>query len=177
MVVTLHMQYESSICATARALLVVQVLQGSEPNEHGTWQYGRGGWCDGQEVIFEKLSGSPMAPLLHLLMLQHQPCCGDMLKEQQTSDTVHPMQCASVAGPLPDTVHHVICDGAYCQCVQTNVCMDQVRPWVVDITDDLMVGHHKHNSVSYHGLYQGHSPQPEGQPGFIMMQSNVVFYA
>lgn len=29
---------------------MVQVLEGSEPNEHGTWQYGRGGWCDGQEV-------------------------------------------------------------------------------------------------------------------------------
>lgn len=28
----------------------MQVLAGSEPNEHGTWQYGRGGWCDGQEV-------------------------------------------------------------------------------------------------------------------------------
>ncbi|DBA77212.1 TPA: hypothetical protein ACH3X1_009783 [Trebouxia sp. C0004] len=27
-----------------------KVLEGSEPNEHGTWQYGRGGWCDGQEV-------------------------------------------------------------------------------------------------------------------------------
>ena len=22
----------------------LQVLAGSEPNEHGTWQYGRGGW-------------------------------------------------------------------------------------------------------------------------------------
>ena len=31
---------------------MAQVLQGSEPNEHGTWQYGRGGWCDGQEVRF-----------------------------------------------------------------------------------------------------------------------------
>ena len=30
--------------------VTVQVLEGSEPNEHGTWQYGRGGWCDGQEV-------------------------------------------------------------------------------------------------------------------------------
>ena len=27
-----------------------QVLQGSEPNEHGTWLYGRDGWCDGQNV-------------------------------------------------------------------------------------------------------------------------------
>ena len=52
----------------------------------------------------------------------------------------------------------------------------QVRPWVVDITCDLEHGHHS-NIVSYHGLYQGHNPQPEGQPGFIMMQSNVVFYA
>ena len=52
----------------------------------------------------------------------------------------------------------------------------QVRPWVVDISCDLEQGHHS-NSVSYHGLYQGHNPQPEGKPGFIMMQSNVVFYA
>ncbi|KAK9834955.1 hypothetical protein WJX84_012406, partial [Apatococcus fuscideae] len=26
------------------------VLKGVEPNEHGTWQYGRNGWCDGQQV-------------------------------------------------------------------------------------------------------------------------------
>ncbi len=23
---------------------------GAQPNEHGTWWYGRGGWCDGQQV-------------------------------------------------------------------------------------------------------------------------------
>lgn len=27
-----------------------RVLQGVVPNEHGTWQFGRGGWCDGQQV-------------------------------------------------------------------------------------------------------------------------------
>ena len=27
-----------------------QVRQGSVPNEHGTWQYGRNGWCDGDQV-------------------------------------------------------------------------------------------------------------------------------
>eukprot|EP00276_Gloeochaete_wittrockiana_P016245 CAMPEP_0184347088 /NCGR_PEP_ID=MMETSP1089-20130417/15244_1 /TAXON_ID=38269 ORGANISM="Gloeochaete wittrockiana, Strain SAG46.84" /NCGR_SAMPLE_ID=MMETSP1089 /ASSEMBLY_ACC=CAM_ASM_000445 /LENGTH=381 /DNA_ID=CAMNT_0026678013 /DNA_START=25 /DNA_END=1166 /DNA_ORIENTATION=- len=27
-----------------------RVLQGVEPNEYGTWLYGRDGWCDGQEV-------------------------------------------------------------------------------------------------------------------------------
>lgn len=26
------------------------VLSGSVPNEHGTWEYGRGGWCDGAPV-------------------------------------------------------------------------------------------------------------------------------
>jgi hypothetical protein len=27
-----------------------QVPRGVEPNEHGTWLYGRDGWCDGREV-------------------------------------------------------------------------------------------------------------------------------
>ena len=27
-----------------------RVAAGSVPNEHGTWQYGRAGWCDGQQV-------------------------------------------------------------------------------------------------------------------------------
>ncbi|EDV28324.1 uncharacterized protein TRIADDRAFT_37261 [Trichoplax adhaerens] len=27
-----------------------RVLQGVTPNEHGTWLYGRDGWCDGQEI-------------------------------------------------------------------------------------------------------------------------------
>lgn len=27
-----------------------KVTEGSEPNEHGTWLYGRDGWCDGQNV-------------------------------------------------------------------------------------------------------------------------------
>ena len=27
-----------------------KVLSGSEPNEHGTWNYGRDGWCDGSSV-------------------------------------------------------------------------------------------------------------------------------
>jgi hypothetical protein len=25
-------------------------MEGVEPNEHGTWLYGRNGWCDGQQV-------------------------------------------------------------------------------------------------------------------------------
>lgn len=27
------------------------VNQGTIPNEHGTWLYGRGGWCDGRNVF------------------------------------------------------------------------------------------------------------------------------
>lgn len=26
------------------------VKEGAVPNEHGTWLYGRGGWCDGLQV-------------------------------------------------------------------------------------------------------------------------------
>ena len=39
--------------------VTAQVLEGSEPNEHGTWQYGRGGWCDGQEVTPTHLLSLP----------------------------------------------------------------------------------------------------------------------
>ena len=28
-----------------------RVPEGEVPNEHGTWLYGRDGWCDGQEVV------------------------------------------------------------------------------------------------------------------------------
>ena len=28
-----------------------RVPEGVVPNEHGTWLYGRDGWCDGQEVV------------------------------------------------------------------------------------------------------------------------------
>ena len=27
-----------------------QVARGAEPNEHGTWNYGRDGWCNGRQV-------------------------------------------------------------------------------------------------------------------------------
>lgn len=28
----------------------MRVPEGGVPNEHGTWLYGRGGWCDGLQV-------------------------------------------------------------------------------------------------------------------------------
>lgn len=28
----------------------MRVKEGAVPNEHGTWLYGRGGWCDGLQV-------------------------------------------------------------------------------------------------------------------------------
>ncbi len=31
-------------------LMMAQVLSGGAPNQHGTWAYGRNGWCDGQNV-------------------------------------------------------------------------------------------------------------------------------
>lgn len=80
--------------------LPLQVREGVEPNEHGTWQYGRDGWCDGQNV----------------------------------------------------------------------------KPWVVEITRNLYPAGGLQNVVQYTGLYQGKTPDPEQQPGYIMMQSNVVFY-
>ena len=30
--------------------MCMQVEEGGIPNEHGTWHFGRNGWCDGQNV-------------------------------------------------------------------------------------------------------------------------------
>lgn len=54
-------------------------------------------------------------------------------------------------------------------------CRLQVQPWVVDVSTDVKQCPAL-NEVTYHGYYQGQSPQPTGQPGFIMMESNLVFY-
>ena len=49
----------------------MQVPMGSEPNEHGTWLYGRDGWCDGQNVqpwkidVTKDLNTKQMASELH----------------------------------------------------------------------------------------------------------------
>ncbi len=45
-----------------------RVFEGVEPNEYGTWLYGRDGWCDGQEVtplewdITSSISMDPSTP-------------------------------------------------------------------------------------------------------------------
>lgn len=70
------------------------------PNEHGTWQYGRDGWCDGQNV----------------------------------------------------------------------------RPWLADVTADLHASGDVENTVEYVGLYEGQTPDPQSTPGYIMMESNLVFF-
>lgn len=78
----------------------MQVGEGMIPNEHGTWQYGRNGWCDGQNV----------------------------------------------------------------------------RPWLADVTADLHGEGKGENVAEYTGLFEGRDPHPETTPGFIMMESAIVFY-
>lgn len=56
-----------------------------------------------------------------------------------------------------------------------HVCLFQVRPWVVDVSADIK-RHPDTNEITYHGHYQGADPQPTGEPGFIMMESNLVVY-
>jgi len=47
--VTLHLH--NCVCFVGTPLgCAERVLLGVEPNEHGTWLYGRNGWCDGQQV-------------------------------------------------------------------------------------------------------------------------------
>ncbi|KAI8509901.1 hypothetical protein Bbelb_123290 [Branchiostoma belcheri] len=75
-----------------------RVPEGVTPNEHGTWLYGRDGWCDGQEI----------------------------------------------------------------------------NPWVVDVTSQ--VSFSKPNTVRYYGWYNGGDPDPQQNPGYIIMYSYLVFY-
>ncbi|TRY56867.1 hypothetical protein DNTS_013957 [Danionella cerebrum] len=76
----------------------LRVPDGAVPNEHGTWLYGRGGWCDGL----------------------------------------------------------------------------QVDPWRTDITSQLDLT--ETNSVLYFGLFEGRDPNPQTEPGYIIMYSYLVFY-
>lgn len=52
----------------------------------------------------------------------------------------------------------------------------QVRPWLADVSADLHAPDGALNQVEYYGLYRGRSPQPQSNPGYIMMQSNLVVY-
>ena len=51
----------------------------------------------------------------------------------------------------------------------------QVSPWVADVTASVKPG--SVARVQYKGLFQGKDPPPADQPGAIMMQSAIVFYA
>lgn len=59
----------------------------------------------------------------------------------------------------------------------------EVRPWVVDITDDVRLpssaakneASSSSNSISYRGLYEGKDPQPSKTAGSIIMESNLIF--
>ena len=51
----------------------------------------------------------------------------------------------------------------------------QVRPWVIDISTDLSP-YPESNVITYHGWYQGKDPIRTGQPGYIMMESSLLFY-
>ena len=51
----------------------MRVTEGAVPNEHGTWLYGRGGWCDGLQVspwrtdITEQVCHHDTSPTVHML--------------------------------------------------------------------------------------------------------------
>ncbi|KAL3836195.1 hypothetical protein ACJMK2_021637 [Sinanodonta woodiana] len=76
-----------------------QVSTGVIPNEHGTWLYGRDGWCDGRNVF----------------------------------------------------------------------------PWVIDVTDQLMPSGET-NTIKYFGWFNGTDPNPQQNPGSIIMYSYLVYY-
>ncbi|KXJ29739.1 uncharacterized protein LOC110241053 [Exaiptasia diaphana] len=77
-----------------------RVEKGVTPNEHGTWLYGRDGWCPGQDVV----------------------------------------------------------------------------PWVVDVTDQVIKNRELYNTIKYYGWFNGSDPNPMRNPGEILMTSFLIFY-
>ncbi len=51
----------------------------------------------------------------------------------------------------------------------------QVDPVLFDITEDLAAGGAQ-NEIAYKGLFRGSDPDPQRSPGYIMMQSSLIFY-
>ena len=49
-----------------------------------------------------------------------------------------------------------------------------VKPWVVDITAELM-GATGMNVVEFYGYYMKQTPNPKSNPGEILMSSYVIF--
>ena len=47
---TTTVAYDRFMLAGSAEGCTKQVKYGSIPNEHGTWYYGRNGWCDGQDI-------------------------------------------------------------------------------------------------------------------------------
>lgn len=57
----------------------MRVKEGAVPNEHGTWLYGRGGWCDGLQVnpwrvdVTKQVGSSPPSFSFHPLNIYEMP--------------------------------------------------------------------------------------------------------
>ncbi len=45
-----HLSYGRSAQSNVRTRVCLQVPNGTVPNQHGTWLYGRAGWCPGGAV-------------------------------------------------------------------------------------------------------------------------------
>lgn len=49
-----------------------------------------------------------------------------------------------------------------------------VKPWVVDVTAYISP-EGEQSEISYKGLFRGKTPDPKANPGYIMMESSLVY--
>ena len=143
-----------------------RVTQGSVPNEHGTWQYGRAGWCDGQQVTRPATFAASSGAL-----------------PPESADDV--CWCMHIDALLRCERAHRL----------KPCCCCQVDPWVVDVTDAALSaagsglyrsqrpqsslksdGRHVERmvEVSYRGLFRGREPPEATGNAYIMMESSLV---
>lgn len=108
----------------------LQVLEGVEPNEHGTWQ----AW-----LYFFITTSQAVAVTCRRMELQFEHYFTHLQYGRGGW-----------------------CDGA------------NVRPWVFDITRYVSPAGEK-TKITYEGLFRGKTPNPAAAPGYIMLESSLVF--
>ncbi|KAL6745641.1 PHM/PNGase F domain-containing protein [Haematococcus lacustris] len=133
-----------------------EVRRGALPNEHGTWFYGRNGWCDGQQVrpwladVSAQLPASPSA-----WMASKSP---DPLPRQQGGRAGQENQ-AGQAGEVGQ---------------QGQQGKQAGQGWQGG--RDLL-GFPGQLVISYQGLFKGRTPAPlPGSDPHIMMSSSITFW-
>ncbi|KAG9345206.1 hypothetical protein JZ751_009751 [Albula glossodonta] len=157
---SLNLRFRSSNYSGSALGCAARVVEGAVPNEHGTWLYGRGGWCDGLQVnpwIIDISSQLPGA-------------------RGQTKERAYNCRRSTQCWLVAQIRGH----GAPAPAFALNYAVNRRElssPSAPSANSEVqglnMTGS---NTILYFGLYEGQDPDPRSNPGYIIMSSYLVLY-